>query len=114
MSCVESSIGACGWPIEIVDPIAGRKFAWLKEGDYYLIPYRCLIPKGGENLLMAGRFVSCTREAQASARVMGPAALMGQAIGTAAALSIKEDASPRKLDVRLLQTELRKAGAFLG
>jgi hypothetical protein len=45
---------------------------------------------------------------------MGPAALMGQAIGTAAALSIKEDASPRKLDVRLLQTELRKAGAFLG
>jgi hypothetical protein len=45
---------------------------------------------------------------------MGPAVVMGQAIGTAAALSIKEAVSPRKLDVKLLQTELKKAGAFLG
>jgi len=110
----DDGIGACAWPIEIVDPIAGRKFVWMKDGDYYLIPYRCLIPKGVENLLMAGRFVSCTHEAQASARVMGPAVVMGQAIGTAAALSIKEGVSPRDLDVRLLQTTLKNAGAFLG
>ena len=110
----DDGIGACAWPIEIVDPVKGRRFVWLKDGDYYLIPYRCLIPKGVENLLMAGRFVSCTHEAQASARVMGPAVVMGQAIGTAAALSIKEAVSPRKLDVKLLQTELEKAGAFLG
>jgi hypothetical protein len=45
---------------------------------------------------------------------MGPAVVMGQAIGTAAALSIKEGVSPRELDVRLLQTELKNAGAFLG
>jgi hypothetical protein len=107
-------IGACAWPIEIVDPAKGRRFVWLKDGDYYLIPYRCLIPQGVNNLLMAGRFVSCTHEAQASARVMGPAVVMGQAIGTAAALSIQEGVSPRELDVRLLQTELKNAGAFLG
>jgi hypothetical protein len=110
----DDGIGACAWPIEIVDPVKGRRFVWLKDGDYYLIPYRCLIPKGVENLLMAGRFVSCTHEAQASARVMGPAVVMGQAIGTAAALSIKEAVPPRKLDVKLLQTELKRAGAFLG
>jgi len=110
----DDGIGACAWPIEIVDPVKGRKFVWLKDGDFYLIPYRCLIPRGAENLLMAGRFVSCTHEAQASARVMGPAVVMGQAIGTAAALSIQEGVSPRELDVRLLQAELRKAGAFLG
>jgi hypothetical protein len=110
----DDGIGACAWPIEIVDPAKGRRFVWLKDGDYYLIPYRCLIPQGANNLLMAGRFVSCTHEAQASARVMGPAVVMGQAIGTAAALSIKEGVSSRELDVRLLQTELKNAGAFLG
>lgn len=106
-------IGACAWPIEIVDPATGRKFVHLKGDDFYLIPYRCLIPKKVENLLMAGRFISCTHEAQASVRVMGPAAVMGQAVGTAAALSIREKVSPRELDVRLLQGELKKAGAFL-
>jgi len=107
-------IGACAWPIEIVDPIKGRTFVHLKAGDFYTIPYRCLIPQKVENLLMAGRFISCTHQAQASARVMGPAVVMGQAIGTAAALSIKEGVSPRKLNVSLLKQELVKAGAFLG
>ncbi len=65
-------------------------------------------------MLMAGRFVSCTHEAQASARVMGPAVVMGQAIGTAAALSIKKGVPPRDLDVSLLQQELGKGGVFLG
>jgi len=63
---------------------------------------------------MAGRFVSCTHEAQASIRVMGPASVMGQAIATAAVLSIKEGISPRKLNVKLLQKELKNAGVFLG
>jgi len=67
-----------------------------------------------ENLLMAGRCVSCTHDAQASVRVTGPASVMGQAIGTAGALAIKEKVSPRKLDITLLQRELEKAGAFLG
>jgi len=110
----KDGIGACAWPIEIVDPLKGRKFVYLKDGDFYTIPYRCLVPKKVENLLMAGRFVSCTHEAQASARVMGPAVVMGQAIGTSAALSIKKGVSPRDLDVSLLQQELVKAGAFLG
>ena len=110
----KDGIGACAWPIEIVDPLKGRKFVYLKDGDFYTIPYRCLIPQKVENLLMAGRFVSCTHDAQASARVMGPAVVMGQASGTAAALSIKKGVSPRNLDVSLLQQELVKAGAFLG
>jgi len=110
----KDGIGACAWPIEIVDPVKGRKFVFLKDGDFYNIPYRCLVPQKVENLLMAGRFVSCNHEAQASARVMGPAVVMGQAIGTAAALSIKKGVSPRDLEVSLIQEELAKAGAFLG
>jgi len=110
----KDGIGACAWPIEIVDPVKGRKFVYLKDGDFYTIPFNCLVPQKVENLLMAGRFVSCTHEAQASARVMGPAVVMGQAIGTAAALSIKKGVSPRNLDVSFLQQELVRAGAFLG
>jgi hypothetical protein len=110
----KDGIGACAWPIETVDPVKGRKFVFLKDGDFYTIPYRCLIPQKVENLLMAGRFVSCNHEAQASARVMGPAVVMGQAIGTAAGLSIEKGAAPRDLDVSLLKNELIKTGAFLG
>jgi hypothetical protein len=110
----KDGIGACAWPVEIVDPVKGRKFVFLKDGDFYTIPYRCLVPKKVENLLMAGRFVSCNHKAQASIRVMGPAVVMGQAIGTAAALSIKKGVSARDLDVSLLQRELKKTGAFLG
>jgi hypothetical protein len=110
-------IGACAWPIEIVDPdpLKGRTFENLKNPqDFYLIPYRCLLPQNTKNLLMAGRFVSCSHRAQASTRVMGPAVVMGQAIGTAAALSITNRVSPRRLDVGHLQNALLSAGAFLG
>jgi hypothetical protein len=110
-------IGACAWPIEIVNPnpLLGRSFENLiSPQDFYLIPYRCLVPQKIENLLMAGRFASFSHRAQASARVMGPAVVMGHAIGVAAALSLRHNVTPRKLDVPLLQKELRNQGAFLG
>ena len=109
----DDGVGANAWPLETVSA-EQRVFVFLKGDDFHTIPYRSLVPKNVENLLMAGRFMSCTHEAQASIRVTGPASVMGQAIGTAAALSIKENVIPRKLSVRLLQRELERAGAFLG
>jgi ribulose 1,5-bisphosphate synthetase/thiazole synthase len=109
----EDGVGANAWPLETVSS-QKRQFVFLNGDDFHTIPYRSLVPKKVENLLMAGRFVSCTHEAQASIRVTGPASVMGQAIGTAAALSIKEGVTPRQLDVKLLQRELEKARAFLG
>jgi hypothetical protein len=109
----DDGIGANAWPLETVSA-EERKFIFLKGDDFHTIPYRSLVPKKVENLLMAGRFVSCTHEAQASIRVTGPASVMGQAIGTAAALSIEERVIPRKLDVKLLRRELERAGVFLG
>ena len=109
----DDGVGANAWPVEVVSA-EKRKFVFLKGDDFHTIPYRSLIPKMMENLLMAGRFMSCTHDAQASIRVMGPACVMGQAVGTAAALSIKEGVTPRKLGVKLLQQELEAAGAFLG
>jgi hypothetical protein len=109
----DDGIGANAWPLEMVSA-EERKFIFLEGDDFHTIPYRSLVPKKIENLLMAGRFISCTHDAQASIRVTGPASVMGQAIGTAAALSIKEKVVPRQLDIKLLQRELGRAGVFLG
>jgi len=73
----------------------------------YNIPYRCLVPKGIDNLLVSGRCISTSHEALASVRVMATCMAMGQAAGTAAALSIINEVSPKKLDISLLQKTLR-------
>ena len=79
----------------------------------YDIPYRCLVPKNVENLLLAGRCISSTHEANASLRVMPICVATGQAAGTAAALCIKENVSPRELNVAKLQETLVSQGAIL-
>ncbi|MEN6439067.1 MAG: FAD-dependent oxidoreductase [Syntrophobacter sp.] len=105
-------VGACAWPFEVVTP-TGRTFIYLEGDSFYTIPYRALIPMRVQNLLMAGRFISASHEAQASIRVMGPAMVMGQAIGTAAALSIQRGVAPSVLKVAALQKALQADGAFL-
>lgn len=70
------------------------------------IPYRCLLPQGVSGMLMAGRCVSGSREAQSSFRVMGPCMAMGQAAGTAAAIAVMERIEPRDVDVTLLRRRL--------
>jgi len=82
-------------------------------GDWYEIPYRCLLPKGLENVLVAGRCVSSTHEGQSAIRIMPPCAAMGQAAGTAAALSIENGTPPRQIDTTTLLAELRKQGALV-
>ncbi len=79
----------------------------------YDIPYRSLLPKGVEGLLLSGRNISGTHRAHASYRVMGVALATGQAAGIAAALSARHRVTPRQLDHRLVQQALLEAGAQL-
>ncbi len=83
------------------------------EGFKYQIPYRILVPKGVDNLLVAGRCASCDHEALGSLRVMPQCGVMGEAAGTAAALSIRSGVSPRAVDVKALQAQLRRQGGIL-
>lgn len=92
-----------------MDPTVWRPPAGFK----YHIPYRILVPRDVENLLTAGRCVSCTHIALGSIRVMVPCIGMGEAAGTAAALSLKHDVTPRQLDPALLQDQLRRQKAIL-
>ena len=84
----------------------------------YAIPYRCLYSRDVENLMFAGRNISATHIAFASARVMGTVGIMGQAVGTAAALAVEKGVAPRgiyedKALLRELQRRLMDDDCFL-
>jgi len=94
-------IARSSYPIDIHSPTgAGTVIRNLPRGDYYEIPYRCLVPVRVDNLLVAGRCVSATHEAHASLRVMPQCFAMGEAAGTAAALAVKRAIPPREVDGR--------------
>jgi len=107
------AVARCGMPVE--DHHAGSDTRWIYVEDYgfYDIPYRCLIPRGLDNVLIAGRCLSATHDAHASARSSAPAMGMGQAAGLATAMALKENKSVRDIDVSALQQRLRELGAPL-
>ncbi|MDF2722012.1 MAG: hypothetical protein K0Q59_1687 [Paenibacillus sp.] len=84
------------------------------NGNYYTIPYRALVPLGINNIIVAGRCLSADHIAFGGLRVIGNTMGMGQAAGTAAALCLQHNATPRLLDVSLLRRTLHANGAFLG
>jgi hypothetical protein len=108
------SIGVNGWPVEA--HIAGDvKFVFArKPRGFNQLPYRMIVPLGVDNLLVAGRCAAMTHEGQSSARVSGACFVMGQAAGTAAALSLTTGTTLEKLDVAGLQRQLERDGAYLG
>jgi len=76
------------------------------EHEGYDIPYRCLVPKDVDNLLIAGRCISSEQQPYESHRAMIPIIAIGQAAGTAAALCAQTGVTPRRLNVARLQTTL--------
>ncbi len=72
----------------------------------YQIPYRCLLVKALENVLVAGRCFSATRVALSSSRIMATGCLMGQAAGIAAALACREGISLREVKPANIRQEL--------
>jgi len=77
-------------------------------------PYRALLPRGVDNLLVAGRCVSTEPETQHSLRIAPTCALLGEAAGAAAGLSVARNVSPKALDAGVLQAQLMKQGMCFG
>ena len=86
---------------------------YIEGGKWYGIPYRALLPKFVENLLVAGRMISSDWVAHMSTRLMVSCFVQGQAAGTAAALSIRNNCTVRQLDAQALRSVLRANGVFL-
>ena len=111
----DDSVAACNYDIDIHNPEgAGTSHYFFPEGEYYTIPYRCLIPKTVGNMLVAGRCISSDHGAQASYRIMPTVCTIGEAAGTAIALAAKKGSDTRSVDVKELQARLIENGAFLG
>lgn len=98
----EDAIAYGGWPIDLHPPdgpdakdsprIIGEFVPFL-----YDIPLRSCISCKVENLMFAGRNISCSHVAFGSTRVMGTCAVVGQGVGTAAAMAVSQGLTPHRL-----------------
>lgn len=110
----DDAIATGNYDIDIHNPEGtGTSHYYFGEGQWYEIPYRCMIPKKMDNLLVAGRCISSTHEAQASYRIMPFCCELGQAAGTAVAVAKKNGTNVRNADVKQVQEILRNEGFFL-
>jgi ribulose 1,5-bisphosphate synthetase/thiazole synthase len=80
-------------------------------GRYWQVPYRALVPKGVDRLLVAGRCIGGDHVSHASARNMMCCAVSGQGAGVAAAISVRRDQPLDRLDIGAVQAELARQGA---
>jgi hypothetical protein len=97
----DDTVAYGGWPMDDHHPAGiyypGKPTIFHPAPSPFSIPYRCLFSANIENLLFAGRNISVTHAALSSTRVMATCALLGQAVGTAAALCTKYSCTPRAI-----------------
>ena len=117
----------CDYELTQADCVAGRQFEdaigcfgfidnhhyLVENAGAYAIPYRALLPRDVDNLLIAGRMMTVDLVAHNSTRNTVACLICGEAAGTAAALAAQHSVSPRDVDVTQLQDQLRQAGALL-
>ncbi len=118
LSCASFSdtVGVNCWPVEnhVAGDVVWRWPDIPASRGFNHLPYHMLVPRGLDNLLMAGRCASMTHEGQSAARVSGPCFVMGQAAGTAAHLLLAGNAAAADIPVETLQQMLQGDGAYLG
>jgi hypothetical protein len=112
----DDSIGVNGWPIEA--HVAGDVlFKWQDipaSRGFNHLPYRMLLPRRLDNVLVAGRCAGMTHMGQSAARVSGACLVMGEAAGTAAAMAARGSGNSRDVAILSLQRSLAERGVFLG
>ena len=115
------AVGHGFWMIDIHDPKGSGYTTWTDQkpqmmppvGKSYHIPLGvCLNPRIG-NLAVVGRCASSTHEAHASVRLQSHCMVMGQGVGTCAALAMESGIEMGQVDIARLQSVLRKDGVYL-
>lgn len=115
------AIGHGFWMIDIHDPKGTGHTTWEEQktesappvGDSYHIPLSMCLNPTIPNLGVVGRSASSTHEAHASVRLQSHCMVMGQGVGACAALALAAGVDMAKVDIRKLQTVLRKDGVYL-
>lgn len=115
------ALGHGFWMIDIHDPKGSGFTTWVDQkkemmppvGDSYHIPLGMCLNAGIVNLAVAGRCASSTHEAHASVRLQSHCMVMGQGVGTCAALALEAGKEMGQVDLKALQAQLRKDGVYL-
>lgn len=110
----DDTIAHSGYPIDIHSPDGeGTKHQKLEWGGVYSIPYSCMITASVHNLIVIGRCISATFEAQAAMRTTPTTGAIGHGGGIAAALAALEAKNVQDIDIKKVQTILKEQGAYL-
>jgi ribulose 1,5-bisphosphate synthetase/thiazole synthase len=101
-------IGRYGSVMDVHDKTGKKSLSLVEVGGqgWFHVPFRSLLPKGISNLMVAGRCISAEFNALGSVRSQAASMVTGQAVGTAAALSIRGNVEPRHIDMGKLQETL--------
>ena len=116
LSCkpFEDTVARGCYPIDIHNPTGGgTTLIYLEEGQSYAIPYRSLLVKGFDNLIMGCRAIWGTHEAHSAYRVQPIVMSIGHAAGAAAAMAFNSGADFRRVSVSRLQEQLKAQGAVI-
>ncbi|MFI3236722.1 MAG: FAD-dependent oxidoreductase [Lachnospiraceae bacterium] len=118
----EDAIAYGGWSMD-AHTVGGLEAKDSEDGgtiyhpvdDVYTIPYRCIYSRNIENLYVGGRAISSSHMAMSSTRIMGTCAVVGQAIGTAAAMAVDKGITPREVATYIseLQQTLIKDDCYI-
>ena len=106
------AIARNSYPMDIHTP-TGTQLTHLQPGHFHEIPFRCLLPREIERLIVAGRCVSATFAAQAAIRIQQNCRSMGEAAGIAAAMCVEYGIVPRQIDAAELRRRLIASGATI-
>ena len=116
-ACFPDAAAVCAFPIDIHDP-RGKELTWVRTetGQCYDVPYRVMLPRGVDNLLVTGRCVSATHEAAASVRITPTAMALGEAAGIAAAMCAESSRmkNPGEISATELQQRIAARGGIPG
>lgn len=108
------SIARGTYQIDIHNPSGtGTVLRQIPPNDYYTLPYRALVPRDADNLIVAGRSVCSTHEALAAIRIMPITSCMGEAAGIAAALAIDGNCGFADVNVERLQARITSYGGLV-
>lgn len=108
------AVARAAFPIDIHAANSPTLSHTERVAQAYDIPYRCLLAAGLANLLVAGRCLSSTHEANGSARITATCFATGEAAGVAAALAVRQGVPASQVDTAELRTRLTARGALPG
>lgn len=108
------ALSAYGWDMPNPKHPSYQPYHGVKrKSEYTQIPYRCLVPRGLDNVITAGRCISVEREVLGPVRVMCVCVAMGEAAGIASAMALKEGFAYRSVDVKALQEKIVQNGGYV-